>query len=239
MNILIVEDEMVVAADIQGFLEDYGFKESVIAINYTEAVRALETTPVHLAILDIHLGGYKTGIDVAQYISSKMPVPFIFLTAYEDMPTISAALATKPHAYLQKPFGNAALYAAIQLALMNYKKEQDSSAEADDSLIIRDAFFVKEKSGYIRVAVQEVQYIRSDGNYMELHTARRKYLIRIPQKALLAQLPATFIKVNKSYIVNSAVVTAIGAETVSVGDVVLPLADGYKAPLLEQLKTFS
>ena len=239
MNILIVEDEMVVAADLQDLLASYGFPNSTIAINYTEAIAVLESKPVHFALLYIHLGGYKTGIDVAKYITDKIAIPFIFLTAYEDLKTVNAALATSPHAYLQKPFGSATLYAALQLAINNFKKAQDSTSNEEDSLIIRDAFFVKDKNGYTRIAVQDVQYIRSDGNYMELHTNTKKHLIRIPQKALLAQLPDSFMKVHKSYIVNSASITSIGNEALLLGEISIPLATNYRNDLLERLRKFS
>lgn len=238
MNILIVEDEMVVAADLESMLAAYGFTESTIATNYTEAVAALESMPVYIALLDINLGGYKTGIDVAKYINSKMSMPIIFLTAYEDIATVNAALATSPHAYLQKPFGSASLYAALQLALSNFKKAQNNQSDQEDDLIIRDAFFVKEKNGYTRVALQDIRYIRSDGNYMELHTDKRKHLIRIPQKVLLEQLPPGFIKTHKSYIVNSAIITAVGDADVSLGDLSIPLSPAYKNELLDKLKAF-
>ena len=238
MNILIVEDEMVVAADIESMLAAYGFTESIIATNYTEAVAILESVPVYIALLDINLGGYKTGIDVAKYINNKMSVPVIFLTAYEDIATVNAALATSPHAYLQKPFGSVSLYAALQLALNNFKKAKHKDSEQDDDLIIRDAFFVKEKNGYTRVALQDIRYIRSDGNYMELHTDKRKYLIRIPQKVLLEQLPETFIKTHKSYIVNSSSITSVGESDVLLDDLSVPLSAVYRNELLDKLKTF-
>jgi DNA-binding LytR/AlgR family response regulator len=236
MNILIVEDEMVVAADLESMLADYGFTENIIATNYTEAVTILESMPVYIALLDINLGGYKTGIDVAKYINSKMSMPVIFLTAYEDIATVNAALATAPHAYLQKPFGSASLYAALQLALSNYKKAQHKDSEQEDDLIIRDAIFVKDRNGYTRVALQDICYIRSDGNYMALHTDKRKFLIRIPQKVLLEQLPPTFIKTHKSYIVNGSAVTAVGETDISLGELSIPLSPAYKNELLDKLK---
>ncbi len=239
MNLLIVEDEMVVAADLQDLLAGFGFTKSVVASNYTEAVRALETTPIHLALLDIHLGGYKSGIDVAQYIGANIAIPFIFLTAYEDLPTVHAALATSPHAYLQKPFGSATLYAALQLAINNFKKGRDSGAADEDSLIIRDSFFVKDKQRYVRVPLREVTHIRADGNYMELHTAERKHLVRIPQKVLLEQLPASFVKTSKSFIVNGAMITEVAADTISLGKISVDLAPNYRAELLERLKRLS
>jgi DNA-binding LytR/AlgR family response regulator len=239
MGILIVENELLVASGLQSLLSGFGFADSVIATNYTEAIAMLESRPIHLALLDIHLGGYKTGIDVAQYIGSKINIPYIFLTAYEDMPTITAALATAPHGYLQKPFSKATLYAAIQLAINNFKKTQDAEAGEEDSLIIRDAMFVKDKNGYMRVPVMEIHYIHSDGNYMELHTGSRKHLIRIPQKALLKQLPEAFVKVHKSYIVNSGCVRSVGSDSLMVGDASVPLLAAYREDLLKKLKAFS
>lgn len=239
MNILIVEDEMMVAYDLQETLGRYGFSQSQVAGSYTEALAILQSQPFHLALLDIQLAGYKTGIDVAQFIRAEIDIPFIFLTAFEDLATVTEALETKPNAYLQKPWNDVSLYAALQLAIQDYKKTKNASGDAEDLLLIRDALFIKERQQYVRVPLTDIGYIRSEGNYMELHTADRKYLIRVPQKVLLAQLPEFFVKTHKSYIVNCNHLSAIGPETLTVGAAQLPVSGNYRAGLLRKLPRFS
>ncbi len=239
MNILIVEDEMMVAQDLQETLERYGFPYTRTAGSYTEAKAVLESQPMHLALLDIQLSGFKTGIDVAKLIRETTDIPFIFLTAFEDLATVQEALATKPNAYLQKPWSDATLYAALQLALADYRKAKSAGEDTEDLLLIREALFVKERQQYIRVPLADIYFIHSEGNYMELQLRDRKYLIRVPQKTLLAQLPAFFMKIHKSYIINNNRLAAVGSDSLTVGEWVLPLSGNYRAELLKKLPRFS
>jgi DNA-binding LytR/AlgR family response regulator len=239
MNTLIVEDELIIATDLQHMLKQFGFSEPEIAISYTEAIEILKEKDIHLAILDINLGGYKTGIDVAEYIRQHINIPYIFLSSYEDIPTVNAALATRPNAYLQKPFQKTSLYAAIELALKDFRKAPSSEQETDANLVIRDALFIKEKHLYTRIQIADIQFIKSDGNYLELHETGKKHLIREALKSMQEQLPAEFLKVHKSYLVNVKKITSFTNTSVSIGGTEIPIAANYRDELLGRIRTFS
>lgn len=238
MEVLIVEDELLIAAELQSRIRGFGMGNCIIATSYTEAVTALQTRSIHLALLDIRLGGYKSGMDIARYIRETGPlIPFIYLTSHTDRMTMEQAIRTGPNAYLEKPFREASLYAALQLALSSFRAANKESELGDDGLLIRDAFFVCQRSGnYARIETGNIAIIRNAGNYLELyeHTGE-KHLIRTTQKKLLPQLPNDFIKIHKSYVINTTHIKAIEGDQLLIAGQHIPLASGYRAELQQKL----
>ncbi|MDD2781795.1 response regulator [Sulfuricurvum sp.] len=114
MNLLIIEDEWLVAH----FIADVALMQSIevvgIAQSYDEAMEQIDKVHIDCAIVDINIKGPKHGIDVARILKSKN-IPFFFLTAYKDMDTIHEATALKPLSYLIKPISEENLIAAFVL----------------------------------------------------------------------------------------------------------------------------
>jgi DNA-binding response OmpR family regulator len=121
-NILIVEDEVIVALEIKQLLLKWGHHVTDIVTNYDEAIASIETVKPDLILLDIHLDNSQSGIELATYIGiNKLNIPFMYLTSITDETTIEEASHTKPIAYLTKPFSRADLQCNILLSL--YKLE--------------------------------------------------------------------------------------------------------------------
>ena len=122
-RLLIVEDEAIVAEDLEMAITDIGYEVVGRAVSADEAVKkAVELKP-DLILMDIVLKGKKTGIDASDEIKAKMDMPIIFLTAYTDITLIDEAKSTEPYAYLVKPFQERQLLAAIEMAL--YKSQME------------------------------------------------------------------------------------------------------------------
>ncbi|MBS1782864.1 MAG: response regulator transcription factor [Bacteroidetes bacterium] len=236
MKTLIVEDELLIAADIEALVYSFGYGSSVMASSYTEALFFLQTENIDFAILDIQLSGHKSGIDVAIEIQNKYKIPFVFLSSYEDFATINRALETAPNAYLQKPFSKATLYAAMQLAIANYGKTHHNNTTDDEGVAVKNVLFIKEKNGYIKLPMKDVLFVKSEGNYLEFHTTTRKHLIRESQKNLVSQLPEYFQKVSKSFIVNIGEIAVLQQQLIRLhSGVEIPVAPAYKSQLLAKL----
>ena len=122
IQILVVEDDPAIAIDIALNLESIGY--SVIGPTHTgqKALEYLEKERVDLAILDIHLVGDLSGIDVAKAINTRYGIPFIYLTSYSDKGTIAEAASTLPATYIVKPFKEEDLAPAIQIALVKARE---------------------------------------------------------------------------------------------------------------------
>ena len=91
VKILVVEDEIIIADNLCDTLEELGYETIEPALNYTEALIQIKNEQPDIAILDIELGGSKTGIDLAQKIKDEYDFPFIFLTSNSDPLTLNKA----------------------------------------------------------------------------------------------------------------------------------------------------
>ncbi len=120
LNILIVEDDPIIAEDLYSLLTTHDYKVSDVVHNGPDALDALINKQPDFGILDIHLGGGMTGIDVAEVIHNKYHIPYIFLTSFDDEETLSAAQAHGPYGYLVKPFQDRTLLTTIKIAQTNY-----------------------------------------------------------------------------------------------------------------------
>lgn len=122
-NILIVEDERIVALDIQNSLEGMGFVVSAIVSSGEEAIRRAEEVHPDLVLMDIVLKGDMDGIETGNRIRSQYNIPVVYLTAFADEKLVERAKITGPFGYIIKPFDDRELRSAIGIAL--YKHEAD------------------------------------------------------------------------------------------------------------------
>ena len=116
-KVLIVEDEKLVAADVEQQLQTLGYEVPAIASSGEEAITAATSAPPDLVLMDIHLQGRLDGIEMARILRTRLNVPVVFVTAYADERTIERAKATEPYGYVVKPFSKRELQTAIELAL--------------------------------------------------------------------------------------------------------------------------
>ena len=123
-NILIVEDEAVVAADLAGKLERAGYRSVGIAADGEDAVESAKTLAPDLVLMDIRLAGPMDGIKTAERIQSTRNVPIVYLTAHSDMATLRRAAATEPFGYILKPFEERDVTTQIEIALFKHQAER-------------------------------------------------------------------------------------------------------------------
>ena len=124
-QILIVEDEGIIAADIEDRLRRLGYEVAGWASTGEEALGAVAAKKPDLVLMDIMLKGETDGIEVARRIRLKYDVPVIYLTAYSDEAMLERAKLTEPFAYLLKPFSERELRANIEMALYKYRMERE------------------------------------------------------------------------------------------------------------------
>ncbi|MUH00003.1 diguanylate cyclase [Scytonema sp. UIC 10036] len=123
-GILIVEDERVVAWNLQASLEKLGY---TVAGNITSGEKAVDlaaTLTPDLILMDIRLQGSMDGIEAATRIRERLNIPIVYLTAYADELTIARAMATDPYGYLIKPFKRTELQTTITTALRRSQLER-------------------------------------------------------------------------------------------------------------------
>ena len=123
-RILVVEDESIVAADIQDRLESLGYEVPATVASGERAVEKAGALRPDLVLMNIQLNGRMDGVEAADQIRQRFGIPVIYLTANADHPTVQRAKVTEPFGYVIKPFEERELHTAIEVALYKYQAEQ-------------------------------------------------------------------------------------------------------------------
>ena len=122
-SIVVVEDEGIVALDIQKILEDMGYDVPAIINSGEKAIKKVEEIKPDLVLMDIMLSGKVDGIDVANEITSCFHIPVVYLTAYGSDKLLNRAKVTEPFGYIMKPFKERELKATLEMAFYKAKME--------------------------------------------------------------------------------------------------------------------
>ena len=124
-KIMIVEDENIVALDIQNRLGKLGYQVAGRAATGQEAINMAAEIRPDLILMDIRLKGNIDGITAAEEIRAHLDIPMIYLTAYSDETTLQRAKITEPYGYLLKPFEDRDLQTTIAMALYRHQIERE------------------------------------------------------------------------------------------------------------------
>ena len=103
-NIYIVEDEVIIADDLAGSLEEYGYTVLGISDNMLGAFEGIRTSQPDVVLLDIHLNSSADGIELGERITNELGIPIIYVSAHIDTNTRQRAEKTNPVSFITKPF---------------------------------------------------------------------------------------------------------------------------------------
>lgn len=123
-RILVVEDESIVALDIQDRLESLGYEVPATVASGEAAIDQAGLLRPDLVLMDIQLQGRMDGVEAADQIRRRFGLPVIYLTANADHPTVARAKVTEPFGYVIKPFEERDLHTSIEIALYKHQAEQ-------------------------------------------------------------------------------------------------------------------
>ena len=124
VRVLVVEDEYILAINLQETLESLGYVVLDIADSAEEAIAKATKLRPNLILMDIRLRGEMDGIQAAEQIWHHLQIPIIYVTGHSDKSTVERATLTSPFGYILKPIKEQELYVAIQTALNRYDREQ-------------------------------------------------------------------------------------------------------------------
>lgn len=213
-NILIIEDEMIIAASNEIILKELGYDFVKTASDCNEIKEILDNNSIDLVLLDINLGMEEiNGIDIAKYLSS-IHIPYIFVTSYIDKDTVDNALSTNPLGYIVKPLSKPILYTQLEMAFKKMEHSYLRIKEAGKTYIIYN---------------KNILYIHAEGNYCTIYTTENKIVVRSSLKKINELLASVFVQSHKAYIVNSELIVTIKENEVQ-------LSDGSLVPLSRHFK---
>lgn len=230
LNILIVEDEILIAELIGDYLKEKGYSVLGIAISYEEALKEYNLRKPDLILLDIKLYGEKSGIDLASYFAHiKANIPIIYLSSQYDKNTLELALKTNPYGYLTKPIRKESLWTSIEAAY----KIHESNKQKNVPINIVDG-----KNQYF-ITNNEILYLEADHVYVVIHLVNGKTLtIRHSLKQIYELLDKKImIQCHRGYIINRNHIQYKNSECViMINGKKLPLSRSKKKYLTDILK---
>jgi DNA-binding LytR/AlgR family response regulator len=239
---LIVEDEMIIGANISLQLSNLGHEVSAIIPRGEEAIQFLKENSTDIVLMDINLNGKLDGVETAKIIQQQHDIPIIFITANSDEANFNRAKSTRPYAFISKPFKKIDLQRAIELTLSRMEHlttgHDASPAENQNALVQSDSIFVRHHDKMVKIMISDILYVEAERNYCRIYTIDRAYLLVITLKELDERLPGNhFIRIHRSYIVNISRINEVGNMHVSVGNKNIPLSKSYREELMQRLQT--
>ena len=253
INILIVEDEAIVALDLASGLERDGYGVAGIADNAEEALQLFAHNDIDIVLMDVNIIGNKDGIDTAAELLKQKQVPLIYLTAFTDPGTIERAKQTHPAAFLAKPYHQTNVRIAIELAISNFavaRQQQATgkvisleknagrtsaeSAEKEAVLQLNDCIFVKSNYAFVKIRLADILYIEAENNYVQLVTAEKKLLLRLALSQLLEKIHfKPLVRIHRSFAVNMNAIQSFTDQEILVNKTPLPIGRSYKEDFLK------
>lgn len=222
IKVLIVDDEALIAEHLAHIINKHFTCITKQAHHKKAALHCIEVFQPNLVLLDIRLDKNAEGIDLAHFINNTYHLPFLYITSFADDAIMQQAIATKPLAFITKPFKEADVKAAIYVAL-NYVAAQQKSYVA-----------IKDSTTTIRLQKQDILFAETtNDSYIQITTKTQKYLIRNSLEWLLSELQDdNFIRIHRSYIVNIKAATAVTSTHLIIQNTSLPISRKHKEEVL-------
>jgi len=186
-KIIIVEDEAIIADEIEMMLEMMGHEVIDNIQNGDKALDAFSSKKPDIALLDITIKGSLNGIDLAKIIREKYHFPFVYLTSHSDKSTLAEVKTTFPYGYIVKPFTQQNLMTTIELALHKFESEQEFGFPSKDSFV--------QKLG-IRLTAREYELLESLSEGMTYKEIGLKHFLSI--NTVKSYLKSVFLKLEVS-----------------------------------------
>jgi DNA-binding LytR/AlgR family response regulator len=251
MQILIVEDEAILAMELSDSLEQEGYHVVGSAANGRRALEIFLQQRVDLVLCDITIKGDWDGIETVQQLINERPVAVVYLTALTDRETLDRAKQTFPSAFLNKPYQLTSLRTAIELAIHNFSQRQlpvsaetmppsaDRDSPAHESILrMGNSLFIKQNYQFVKTSMDEILYLEAENVYTTLVTTSRKYVLRLSLGGVLDLIrQPQLIRIHRSYAVNIQQVASFSDTDIVTGSYTLPLGRSYKDAFLQQFRS--
>lgn len=246
-KVLIVEDESIVAKDIQNILQKNNYEVIGIANNADTALNYLAKQMPGVILMDIMIKGNMNGIELSHKIKEEYDVPIIFLTAYSDLPTLEKAKLVEPYAYITKPFKNSDILSSIEIALFRHKKDLERKKEKEILYSIVESkeqdvsvrmIFVKSGGKMVKIKFDDIYIVEALKDYVTFHTTHGRYIVHATMKFIEEKLGSKeFIRAHRSFIVRIDKIQSIENQELILENFPknIPIGGNYKDEVYKRL----
>jgi len=245
-RILIVEDDISIAENIQEILELLGYVNIDIANSANQCIKVIKKNRPDLIFMDIKLKGDKDGIELGEIVKQMVDAPLVYVTSYSDPSIIERAKRINPAGFIVKPFNTNDIHAIVEIVLYNKRTKPTTEAatiktSVDSTFLVTDSVFIKADNAFEKVPYEELYYVEANGNMVTIYTRNRDYSIRKSMKEIEEILPSQlFLRVQKSFIVNLGQIESFNTKEIFLkGGATVQVGRQYYNSFLSKLNTIT
>ena len=243
-HILVVEDSPTQARLVGTCLLQLGLALLGPAATAGAALALCSTTWPALAIIDLGLEAGNDGVELARQLQQQGPLPLIFISATDDTVLLARARAMQPLAILPKPFTITSLRRMVEMGIYGQARTPlDWQPSAGTEPSASPWLFVRERDVLMRLALADITCVRTEQKHAVITlVSGRRHSVRTPLAELLLSLPATFVQVHRSWLVNLNYIEYVDPVAGIIrlpGTVEAPLGRTYRDELLGRLPLIS
>lgn len=212
LRAVIVEDELIVANHLKTILQKNDVEVIDIVDNPKDAEDILKLSP-DFYLLDIRLVENSNGLEIGKKLNN-LKIPFIYITANNEISIIKKAVATNPLSYISKPFNERDVLAAIELLKIKFSNKRFLQ--------------IITPKGKQNIPEQNILYCEANGSYIYVVTEDNKYTQRITIKEVTEKLSDNFVRIHRSYLINTSKITFRKASSIFIGEKEIFITRFYK-----------
>ena len=233
LQILVVEDDLSFALELEMLLHDLGYNNFSRTDNSAEALDLIFSGKPDIIFMDINIGGRLTGIDVGK-ATAHLHIPVFYMTALIDPVYEEETRSHLTFGYLRKPVEKHILTDALNNALSRAASFKDHAAGT-----VPDFFFVKKNEVFHKILHTDILFAESTENYCKIVSDDGKsWMLRMPMQEMLSRLhPDQFIQIHRRFIVRRELIDQINLKS---GNILirghqLPVSKSNRAKIRELL----
>ena len=242
VNILVVENDVFIGDDLADELKGLGYSVFGPVATGKEALEVFASERLDLVVMDIELDGPMDGTQVAAIMKERAPISIIYLSDHFDPITTSKAKATRPDAYLAKPYTKINLTLQIEIALQRradqmWEGVEHEEATHDMALVMNDRIFLRNKDSFDRVLFENLCYVEADRSYCKVITETGKHMLSLSLGNFSPELPdPPFVRIHRSYVVNALKIEAFRGNLVKINGVELQVGKTFRDAVKERFR---
>jgi DNA-binding LytR/AlgR family response regulator len=237
-RILIVEDDIIIAANISLQLTKLGYEVTGIESRGEDAIHHAKENHPEIILMDIHLKGKIDGIETALSIQRIFDIPLIYLTANSDEISFQRAKETHPFAFISKPFNKLNLERTIALVVGKIKEENFEKTNGNAVVeTLEDRIFIRSQNKLIKVMLDEILYIEAERNYCNIITSDQHFTIVSPLNTFCEKIVSKdFLRVHRSYVINIKKLDAVADSYLEINRKIIPVSKMFKEDLMKNFR---
>ncbi len=217
VRILIVDDDVLISETLKDYLQQLGFSQIKMTHSKKETFQLINFWKPHVALLDIRMEELYDGLEIGQRFRDEFKTPFMYVTAHADLEMTQRILKTKPDGYITKPIRINELMVNLGMVVQRFEE-------------VSDEIVLEIKSGYEkeRIFLNEILYLKSEGNYVEIYLESRKVVVRNTLESILQDMnQEAIIRIHRSFAVNRLKIIKHSSSEIFLEKITLPISRTY------------